>query len=45
MIFTPNGSQINEAYDDVKIYILNEKKKGEKEDQKFTTPPKIHYIR
>ena len=37
IIFSPNGSHRNEAYDDVKIYILNEKKKGEKEDQKFTT--------
>ena len=37
IIFSPNGSHRNEAYDDIKIYILNEKEKGEKEDQKFTT--------
>ena len=37
IIFSPNGSYRNEAYDDVKIYILNEKEKDEKEDQKFTT--------
>ena len=37
IIFSPNGNYRNEAYDDVKVYILNEKEKGEKEDQKFTT--------
>ena len=37
IIFSPNGSYRNEAFDDVKIYILNEKEKGEKEDKKFTT--------
>ena len=37
IILSPNGSHRNEAYDDIKIYILNEKEKGEKEDQKFTT--------
>ena len=37
IIFSPNRSHRNEAYDDIKIYILNEKEKGEKEDQKFAT--------
>ena len=37
IIFSPNGSHRDEAYDDVKIDIFNEKEKGEKEDQKFTT--------
>ena len=37
IILSPNGSYRNEAYDDVKIYIFNEKEKGEKEDLEFTT--------
>ena len=37
IIFSPNGSHRDEAYDDVKIDKFDEKEKGEKEDQKFTT--------
>ena len=34
--FSRNGSHRNEGYDDIKIYNLNEKENGEKEDKKFT---------
>ena len=37
IISSPNESHKNENYDDVQIKILDEKEKGEKEDQKFTT--------
>ena len=37
IIFSPNGSHRDEAYDDVKIDIFNEKKKGKKKDKKFIT--------
>ena len=37
MIFSQNGSHRNKGHDNVKIYILNKKEEGEKEDQEFTT--------
>ena len=43
--FSPNGSNRNEGYAYVKIYILNEKKMGEKEDQKFTTLRSLRNLR
>ena len=37
IFFSPNGSHRNKDYNDVKIYILNVKEEGEKEDKKRTT--------
>ena len=39
--FSLNGSHRNEGYDDVKIYTLNEKEKGEKED--LSLAPRMSY--